>query len=221
MSLHDKKYIVVKKILSEEMVKVYYDYMVNKEKVCITLIENNHINPFSKAYGFFNDPQVPNTYCIYGDLLFDNMLTHLKPRIEKETGLELTEMYTFARNYRQKQELERHKDRGSCEISGTINLGGDLWPIYIDPNPEHGYFETIDGVQKYISQGEKGVEVLLKPGDCMMYLGCENEHWRNPLLDKGCSQVFIHYRQTKDVNEEDKFDGRVGPGMPGYTKKDK
>ena len=48
MSLHDKKYIVVKKILSEEMVKVYYDYMVNKEKVCITLIENNYINPFSK-----------------------------------------------------------------------------------------------------------------------------------------------------------------------------
>ena len=55
----------------------------------------------------------------------------------------------------------------------------------------------------------------------MIYLGCENEHWRNPLLDKGCSQVFIHYRQTKDVNEEDKFDGRVGPGMPAYTKKDK
>ena len=29
---------------------------------------------------------------------------------------------------------------------------------------------------KYISSGEKGVEVLLEPGDCMIYLGCENEH---------------------------------------------
>jgi hypothetical protein len=27
--------------------------------------------------------------------------------------------------------LERHKDRPSCEISTTLNLGGDLWPIYI------------------------------------------------------------------------------------------
>ena len=216
MSLHDKKYIVVKKILSEEMVKVYYDYMVNKEKVCITLIENNYINPFSKAYGFFNDPQVPNTYCIYGDLLFDNMLTHLKPRIEKETGLELTEMYTFARNYRMRDELVRHKDRAQCEISGTINLGGDPWPIYIDPNPKNGYFDKEN--DRYISSGEKGVEVLLEPGDCMLYLGTECEHWRKPLTDKGCSQVFLHYRETKKVTD-DKWDKRLGPGMPNFTKR--
>ena len=69
---------------------------------------------------------------------------------------------------------------------------------------------------------EKGVEVLLEPGDCMIYLGCENEHWRNPLLDKFCSQVFIHYRQTKDIkSKEELWDTRLGPGMPGYTKKDK
>ena len=192
--------------------------MVNKEKVFTTLLDTRQINPFSTDYGFKNDPQVPHAYCVYGDLLFDNMMIDLKPRIEKETGLELTEMYTFARNYRQTNELERHKDRGSCEISGTINLGGDPWPIYIDPNPENGYFDEEN--DKYISYGEKGVEVLLEPGDCMIYLGCENEHWRNPLLDKGCSQVFIHYKQTKNIkSDEELWDTRVGPGMPGYTKK--
>ena len=217
MSLHDKKYIVIKKILSKELVKVYYDYMINKEKVCITLLDNRFINPFSTDYGFFNDPQVPNAYSVYGDLLFDNMMIDLKPRIEKETGLELKEMYSYARNYRQKQELKRHKDRGSCEISGTINLGGDPWPIYIDPNPENGYY---DDNEKYISSGEKGIEILLEPGDCMIYLGCENEHWRQPLFDKFCSQVFIHYRQTKDIkNNEELWDTRLGPGMPSYTKK--
>ena len=50
MSLHDKKYIVIRKILSEEVTKIYYDYLVNKEKGCITLLENRMINPFSKAY---------------------------------------------------------------------------------------------------------------------------------------------------------------------------
>ena len=220
MSLHDKKYIVIRKILSKELAKVYYDYMINKEKTCNTLISTGQINPFSMDYGFFNDIQVPNSYSIYGAQIFDNMMIHLKPRIEKETGLELTEMYSFARNYKQTSELKRHKDRNVCEISGTINLGGDLWPIYIDPNPEHGHFVNNDG-NKYVSLGEKGVEVLLEPGDCMIYLGTECEHWRNPLLDKGCSQVFIHYIQTKNLkNEEDKFDGRAGPGMPGYTKKD-
>tara|TARA_A100001035_G_scaffold279817_1_gene282497 strand:+ start:1792 stop:2454 length:663 start_codon:yes stop_codon:yes gene_type:complete len=220
MSLHDKKYIVIRKILSDELVKIYYDYIINKEKVCITMLDNRFINPFSKDYGIFNDPQVPHAYSLYGDLLFDNMMIDLKPRIEKETGLELTEMYSYARNYRQRDELKRHKDRGSCEISGTINLGGDLWPIYIDPNPENGYYDKEN--EKYISPGEKGIEVLLEPGDCMIYLGCENEHWRNPLLDKGCSQVFIHYRQTKDIkSNEELWDTRLGPGMPGYTKKDK
>ena len=218
MSLHDKKYIVIKKILSEELVKIYYDYMLNKEKVCITLLENRMINPFSQAYGFFNDPQVSGAYCTYGDLLLDNMLTQLKPRIEKETELELTEMYTYARNYKMRDELERHKDRKSCEISGTINLGGDPWPIYIDPNPEHGEFKKVNGVEKYISSGENGVEVLLEPGDCMLYLGTECEHWREPLLEKGCSQVFIHYRETKKVTD-DKWDKRLGPGMPIFTKR--
>ena len=28
--------------------------------------------------------------------------------------------------------LKRHKDRPSCEISTTLNLGGDPWPIFID-----------------------------------------------------------------------------------------
>ena len=220
MSLHDKKYIVVKKILSEELVKIYYDYMVNKERVCATLLDNRYINPFSKAYGFFNDPQAPGTYSLYGDLLFDNMMTHLKPRIEKETELELTEMYTYARNYRMRDELLRHKDRKSCEISGTINLGGDPWPIYIDPNPEHGEFKKVNGVEKYISSGEKGVEVLLEPGDCMLYLGTKCEHWRDPLTDKSCSQVFLHYRETKKITN-DKWDKRLGPGMPNFTRRDK
>ena len=74
--------------------------MINKEKVFITLLDNRFINPFSTDYGFFNDPQVPNAYSVYGDLLFDNMMIDLKPRIEKETGLELKEMYSYARNYR-------------------------------------------------------------------------------------------------------------------------
>ena len=44
MSLHDKKYIIIRKIISKELAKVYYDYMINKEKTCYTLINNGQIN---------------------------------------------------------------------------------------------------------------------------------------------------------------------------------
>lgn len=221
-NLLEKKYIVIKNILSKELTKVYFDYVYRRRDVYATLKRHGYINPFNEDYGWQNDLQTQATFNMYGDVLFDNMMLDLKPRIEKETNLQLTEMYTYWRIYMITSELTRHKDRGSCEISGTINLGGTPWPIYIDTNVENGkYTITEKGNQKYIAGGEKGVEVLLEPGDCMLYLGKDCEHWREPLMEGECAQVFIHYRQTKDVNEEDKFDGRLGLGMPNFTKKDK
>ena len=43
--------------------------------------------------------------------------------------------------------LKRHKDRFSCEISTTMNLAGDDWPIYLEPSGE---------------VGKKGIKVDLK-----------------------------------------------------------
>lgn len=221
-NLLEKKYVVIKNILSKELAEVYYNYVYRRRDVYATLKRHGFINPFTEDYGWEGDHQTQNTFNMYGDVLFDNMMLDLKSRIEKETDLKLSEMYTYWRIYSETSELKRHKDRGSCEISGTINLGGTPWPIYIDPNPKNGYYETTKkGNVKYIAGGERGVEVLLEPGDCMIYTGKDCEHWREPLMEGECAQVFTHYRQTKDVNEEDKFDRRLGLGMPAFTKRDK
>ena len=50
-----------------------------------------------------------------------------------------------------------------------------LWPIYLEPNGE---------------TGKKGVKVDLKPGDMLVYSGCELEHWREKFKGKECVQVF-------------------------------
>tara|TARA_Y200000002_G_scaffold19553_1_gene15058 strand:- start:308 stop:964 length:657 start_codon:yes stop_codon:yes gene_type:complete len=218
MNIFDKKYVIIKNLLSKELVKVYNDYAYRCRDVYATLRNYNYINPFFTDYGFYNDVQTEYTFNKYGDMLFDNMLLDLQPKIEKKIGLELAPEYTYFRIYQQMSELERHKDRGECEISGTINLGGVKWPIYIDPNPKNGKFEN----KKYIMGGEKGKKVVLEPGDCMIYLGCECEHWREPLMEGECSQVFIHYKQKKNVIDNKQFDNRLGLGMPGYTQnKDK
>ena len=45
------------------------------------------------------------------------------PDMEKATGLKLYPAYTYARIYKKGDILKRHKDRFSCEISTTMNLG--------------------------------------------------------------------------------------------------
>ena len=80
--------------------------------------------------------------------------------------------------------LKRHKDRFSCEISTTMNLGGDDWPIYLEPSGKDG-------------KATKGIKVDLKPGDMLVYSGCELEHWREKFKGKECVQVFLHYNNRK------------------------
>ena len=54
--------------------------------------------------------------------------------MEKTTGLKLYPAYTYGRVYKKGDILKRHKDRFSCEISTTMNLGGDKWSIYLEPS---------------------------------------------------------------------------------------
>ena len=125
--------------------------------------------------------------------------------MEKTTGLKLTPNYTYARIYKPGDELKRHKDRFSCEISTTLNLGGDKWPIFIEPSEK---------------EGMKGVSVNLKPGDMLVYRGNILEHWREPFKGKDCAQVFLHYNNTKTKgSKENMFDKRPHLGLPSWFKR--
>ena len=58
--------------------------------------------------------------------------------MESITKIKLIPNYTYTRLYRRGSKLDRHKDRYSCAVSATMNLGGDPWPIYIEPNTKYG-----------------------------------------------------------------------------------
>ena len=60
----------------------------------------------------------------------ETLLLKCQPQMEDVTGLKLYPAYTYARIYKKAMNLKRHKDRFSCEISTTMNLGGR---IYLDP----------------------------------------------------------------------------------------
>ena len=137
--------------------------------------------------------------------------------MEKTTGLKLDPNYTYARIYKKGDELKRHKDRFSCEISTTMNLGGDPWPIYLSPNENVG---APDGKKITAASKAKGIKVDLKPGDMLVYRGIELEHWREKFKGKKCVQVFFHYnnRETPGA-KKNIFDKRPHLGLPSWFRR--
>ena len=204
MSFKKNKYQVIKGAISTELADFCYQYFLNKREVARHLFDEKYISQFTEYFGVWNDQQIPETYSHYGDIVMETLLQKVKPIMEKESGVKLTETYSYARIYKKGDELKRHKDRYSCEISTTMNLGGDDWPIFLEPSGE---------------EGKDGIEVKLEAGDMLMYRGCELEHWREPFKGKDCGQVFLHYNDAsgKDA-ESNKYDGRPMIGLPAYFK---
>ena len=206
--------MVVKNALSTEVCDMAFNYLKNKRHAKKVLIDTKNLNPFSDDWGWDYDIQA-NTYSLYGDLLMDTILQQLQPLMEEKTGLVLNPSYSYCRLYTKGNELKRHKDRFSCEISCTIFLGGDEWPIFVDPNPKNGYHDD----NGYHSIGAKGKKIDLKKGDMLVYLGQELEHWRDVFFDDICGQVFLHYNDVlSDENEENIYDTRPCLGVPDYMK---
>jgi hypothetical protein len=199
------KYIVVKNVISEELSDFAYKYFLLKRQVAETFFSSKYISPFEEMYGVWNDPQVPNTYSNYADMVMEVLLVKLLPSMEKITKLKLNPNYSYARIYKEGDVLKRHKDRFSCEISTTLNLGGDLWPIYLDPTGK---------------ENNKGIKIILNPGDMLVYKGNELEHWREPFIGEKCAQVFLHYNNIATENAKDNiFDRRPHLGLPAYFRK--
>ena len=204
MSFKKNKYLVIKKAISPDLADFCYTYFLNKRRVAKFLFEEKYLHPYETMFGVWNDAQVPNTYSHYADLVMETLLLALIPRMEKETGFKVYPTYSYARIYKNGDVLHRHSDRYSCEVSTTLNLGGDPWPIYLEPSGK---------------QGMAGIKINLSPGDMLIYRGCDLEHWREAFEGQHCGQVFLHYNDQKSKDaERNKFDGRPMLGLPAFFK---
>jgi|TARA_B110000977_G_C10805379_1_gene388073 hypothetical protein len=204
MSFKKNKYTVLKNAISPELAEFVYKYFLNKREVARFLFDQKYISPFNKEYGVWNDEQVPNTYSHYSDIAMETLLQEVKPIMQKHTGLKLSPTYSYARIYKKGDVLTRHKDRYSCEISTTLNLGGDPWSIYLDPTGK---------------KGQAGIEINLDPGDMLIYSGCDLEHWREEFTGQNCGQVFLHYnKKGSKLAKENYLDKRPLVGVPSWFK---
>jgi hypothetical protein len=219
MSFKKNGYVVIKKAIDPNIADFVYKYFLLKRKVARTLFDTKYISSFTDYWGVWNDTQVPDTYSHYGDVAMETLLTEVKPIMEQETKLKLIETYAYARIYKKGDILHRHKDRFSCEISTTMNLGGDDWPIYIATKESDGTFAKDESYQ---ASKTKGIKVKLHPGDMLVYRGNILEHWREAFKGENCGQVFLHYNNKATKGSEDnKFDKRAHLGLPTWFKNQK
>jgi|TARA_R100000005_G_scaffold95966_2_gene79811 hypothetical protein len=142
-----------------------------------------------------NFDEIQSNVCdtfFYGDPVMDSLMIKYKNKISKITGKEVLPTYAFWRMYTKGATLKKHKDRPSCEISVTVCLSNDKtkWPIYMEGKP-----------------------MILKPGDGVIYLGCELEHWREAFEGDYQAQAFLHYVDKNGPHKDHFMDKRLFWGL--------
>lgn len=175
MSLEEDGYIRVNKFLDPEVANFLY-------KVALLAETNGELEADERIGG--------STKKKYGHPVMQRVLSLALPQVEKATGRQLLQAFSFFRVYRNGSSLHRHKDRPACEFSVTLNLGGDAgdgWPIWVNSN-------------------NREIPVHLGPGDAMIYRGCDVEHWREPLKADHQAQVFLHYVEKGGARASHAYD---------------
>tara|TARA_B100001939_G_scaffold342269_1_gene353168 strand:- start:1674 stop:2309 length:636 start_codon:yes stop_codon:yes gene_type:complete len=197
-TLNEKKYIVMRKVIKPELANFVFNYLILKANVYKKMLKDGYFRDSqgkqteATEWGTFNDKQVRGVFSSFGDIAMETLLMKVKPKMEEALGIELLPSYSYTRLYEKGAELKKHIDRKSCEVSTTLNLGGDSWPIFFELGEE--------------------VRVDLEPGDMVLYLGEEIMHWREKFKGTLCGQVFLHYN-TKNKNNVI-ADGRPFVGLP-------
>jgi alkylated DNA repair dioxygenase AlkB len=175
--LKENGYVVVEKFISKKQAK--------------NLAES--YKKFAYDNNIKGDLQIPNSKACYNHISFFELLCDKTHHVSKLLGESVLPTYAYSRVYGNGDELKRHRDRDSCEISLTLNLSQtDPWPIF---------FQKPDGTESF---------VVLNPGDAALYLGCDADHWRTPYAGRELVQVFLHYVRSGGERARFAFDNRGG-----------
>lgn len=172
-------FIVVKNFLDPSFSQSLYEYL--KFSTQVSILRGEEI---------YTSKNVSGCICQKAnDLMLDAVLKTSKEKVENITGLNLIPTYSMARIYTNGNELKRHTDRPSCEISVTVKLSDTKnynYPIYMDNH-----------------------EVLLEDGDAVVYKGTEVQHWRNKCECPEkyfLGQLFLHYVQSDGLHNDHAYD---------------
>ena len=219
-----KRYEIVRGAISKELANFIFNYLLLHRDATAHLIKYGVIQDKGQGnfFGTWKEELIPNTFSKYGDPVIETVLMKLLPVMRKITQRNLIPCYGYVRVYKKGDELVRHFDRESCETSCTLHLGGDPWKIFIDPSGACGVKKIISASKVIVKKKpNKGISLVMKPGDMLAYCGQVMEHWREPFKGNVHAQTFIHYNdQDGPHGRKNLFDGRRIMGIPKLTYKE-
>ena len=213
-----KRYEIVRGAISKELANFIFNYLLLHRDATAHLIKYGVIQDKGQGnfFGTWKEALIPNTFSKYGDPVIETVLMKLLPVMRKITQRNLIPCYGYVRVYKKGDELVRHFDRESCETSCTLHLGGDPWKIFIDPSGACGVKKIISESKVIVKKKpNKGISLVMKPGDMLAYCGQVMEHWREPFKGNVHAQTFMHYNdQDGPHGRKNLFDGRRIMGVP-------
>lgn len=155
------------------------------------------------------ESQVEGSISRYSYPKYKQIRTNIRLILQDILGMELYNTYYYDRFYFAGQELKKHKDRDSCEISVSVQISKtskESWPFCLT---------TLKG---------KDVSIPMNNGDGLIYMGCDVEHWRDPLKKSHSTfrriknkllnkydpdyhhQIFFHYVKANGFRSHYAFD---------------
>jgi hypothetical protein len=138
------------------------------------------------------DRLVPLSFSAYALEHTEMLLVSLTDKISNIVNRQLLPTYSYARIYYTGATMPKHTDRHACEISLSLSLSGDPWPLWFEldaPTP-----------------------ISLSKGSAVIYSGIETTHWREQYTGSGCTQVFLHWVDANGPYANWQYDRRPAIG---------
>lgn len=152
--------------------KIIRNYITSEEAIKL----GKKYKEFVEVDGMPTDAPIDNAYDYYN---YPDMVALLSEKVSELNvllGRKVLPAYSYIRQYGSGSSLFRHTDRPSCEVSLSIHLYGDKpWAFGIRDK---------DGEER---------EVILNPGDAILYDAPNAEHWRDEYDGEFYIQTFHHY----------------------------
>lgn len=147
------------------------------DKTTVEIISQYMENTIRRGIRSADKNSEPTLYSYYADPLTEVLLVKCKDLVEATTKRELLPTYSYSSIHKFGDTFQHQRDREACEISVIVNVAykGEVSPVYT----------------KYKNRTEQHI---LNPGDALIYMGCDVDHWIEPLVEGQLNvQFMLHY----------------------------